>query len=159
MAVISMQKITSIVSQITTDNQGIQFRSGEFKWSPTKKTIYHPEIENLHDLFQLLHELSHAKLGHKEYKSDATLIDMERDAWQYAVDTLAPKYQLQLTMDDDIVQDSLDSYRDWLNSRSTCPHCGAVGLQSGKQSYRCLVCHGSWRVNDARSCQLKRYKK
>ena len=107
---------------------------------------------------QLLHEIAHAKLGHKNYQYDVQLIEMERSAWEYAVDTLAPKYGLALSMDDDNVQDSLDSYRDWLHKRSLCPQCGAVGLQGTSSSYKCINCHSEWRVNQAKSCQLKRYQ-
>jgi hypothetical protein cdiviTM7_01560 len=107
---------------------------------------------------QLLHEIAHAKLGHRNYQYDIQLIEMERAAWEYAVDTLAPKYDLTLSMDDDNIQDSLDSYRDWLHKRSLCPHCSAVGLQTTSSSYKCINCHSEWRVNQAKSCQLKRYQ-
>ena len=63
-----------------------------------------------------------------------------------------------LSMDDDNIQDSLDSYRDWLHKRSLCPQCGAVGLQATSSSYKCINCHSEWRVNQAKSCQLKRYQ-
>ena len=145
--------------QIEHDFPELQFKEGEvFSWNPNLQTVYYEKLDSQEDLVQLLHEIAHAKLGHKNYQYDIQLIEMERAAWEYAVDTLAPKYDLTLSMDDDNIQDSLDSYRDWLHKRSLCPQCGAVGLQATSSSYKCINCHSEWRVNQAKSCQLKRYQ-
>lgn len=159
MAATSTPLINSVVKQLQADYADIAFRYGsEFQWSPTSRTITHPNIKSYEDLFQLLHEISHAQLSHSAYQSDIRLIDMERQAWQYAIDQIAPKYQLSLTEEDDVVQSALDSYRQWLHARSSCPSCSAVGQEVGKNHYRCLSCHQKWRVNEARTCGLKRYK-
>lgn len=81
---------------------------------------------------------------------------MERDAWQYAKDTLGQTYDQAIL--DDTVEDALDSYRDWLHARSTCPACQATGIQTKKEEYKCLACRTKWRVNEARICALRRYK-
>lgn len=145
--------------QIEHDFPELQLKEGKvFSWNPNSQTVYYEKLDSQEDLVQLLHEIAHAKLGHKNYQYDVQLIEMERSAWEYAVDILAPKYGLTLSMDDDNIQDSLDSYRDWLHKRSLCPQCGAVGLQATASSYRCINCHSEWRVNQAKSCQLKRYQ-
>lgn len=160
MAAISTPKISSAASRVVEDFPELNFTHGEdFHWSPSTRTIHHPDIINLADIYQLLHEVGHARLGHRDYSSDATLIDMERDAWAYAVEALAPRYGLTIAMDDDIIQDSLDTYRGWLHARSTCPHCEAIGVQQSSSAYHCLVCQQHWRVNEARTCRLMRYKK
>lgn len=153
-------KASSVYKQIVDDYPDIKFVIGnDFSWSPDKQTVYHPSIKNYSQLYQLLHEVGHAKLEHRDYPSDASLIDMELAAWQYTVDKLAPRYGLNLSIDDPLIESALDSYRQWLHDRSICPHCGAIGLEKSPGRYSCLSCQQDWRVNEARSCQLRRYKK
>lgn len=128
--------------------------SDDFHWSAPEHTVYYDTASS--DEAALLHEFAHARLGHHEYLKDIQLIEMERDAWQYARTELAPRYDVQI--DDDAVEDALDSYREWLHARSTCPACKATGLQTQKDTYRCLACSTRWRVNEARTCALRRYK-
>lgn len=129
-----------------------------FTWTPTQRTIRHAPLQTAADHAQLLHEVAHAVLNHTSYDTDIQLIDMERQAWEYAVHHLAPRYDMAMTMDDAIVQSSLDSYRDWLHRRSTCPTCSAVGIEQSWHTYRCLQCTRVWRVNEARTCRLRRYR-
>lgn len=160
MAATISPKISSAYSQILADFPEITFLAGnDFHWSASENAIYHPKIFDHDSLCQLLHEIGHAKLDHSNYQTDAELIDMERQAWDYAVDHLTERYGLKLSVNDDIVQDSLDTYRDWLSARSTCPKCQAIGLGIDTKNYKCLNCHQQWRVNEARICGLKRYKK
>ena len=111
-----------------------------------------------HYISILHYEIGHSQLEHSSYSRDISLLKMEQDAWQYAVDQLASAYAISLSMDDEIVNDSLDSYRHWLNARSTCPHCQAIGLETDSGQYSCLVCKKTWTVNEARTCRLRRYK-
>jgi hypothetical protein len=127
----------------------------EFRWSPDEMTIYYDE--QARDDATLLHELAHAILDHKEYLKDISLIELERDAWEYAKNTLALTYKV--VIEEDIIQDSLDTYRDWLHARSTCPHCSATGIQTKRNEYKCIACSTLWQVNDARFCALRRYIK
>ncbi len=158
MAATTTPKISSLLKRIYTDFIDISFAVDDgFRWSPDSNTVFHPEIINVDDLYQLLHEIAHAKLGHKNYDKDAELITMERQAWEFACQ-VATKYSLPLSMDQPIVQVSLDSYRQWLHSRSLCPDCQAVGAQTQPGDYRCLVCQATWRANEAKTCQLRRYK-
>lgn len=160
MAATSTPNISSIFKLITQDFSDLSFRSGpDFHWSADRQEIIHPDINQLSDIYQLLHEVGHAKLSHRSYNSDAELIDMELAAWKYATEKLAPRYGLPLEIHDDIVQDSLDSYREWLHARSTCPGCTSVGAEKSPGEYICFACQASWRVNEAKTCQLRRYKK
>lgn len=117
--------------------------------------IYYDEQSD--DSATLLHELSHAVLNHTKYLKDIGLLELERDAWECARNTLAPKYDLIIP--EDTIQDSLDTYRDWLHARSICPQCHATGLQIKQREYRCISCATVWQVNDARFCALRRYIK
>lgn len=150
-----MQSTTSILEQIKNNYPQFSFKKGEkFLWSSSDNTIYYGSLA-ADGIVSLLHELSHALLGHSCYGQDVQLITMERQAWDYTL-KLAPIYNVTIT--DEIVQSNLDSYRDWLHARSTCPNCHANGLQTDKFKYKCPVCNNSWRVNEARTCALRRYK-
>jgi hypothetical protein len=155
MAVIIMPSITSLIAKLRHDFPDLTFLEGtDFHWAPQQKTVWFvPGVKS--EL--LLHELAHALLGHKEYKRDIQLVEMERDAWKYAQDTLSGTYHI--TIEDNIIEDALDSYRDWLHARSTCPSCQATGIQKKQRLYICIACESSWQVNEARTCELRRYLK
>lgn len=146
----------TLLDQLRHDFPDYQFQPGTTDaWSPQTRTItFRPNTPPAH----LLHELAHAELKHDTFTRDIELIEIERAAWHHAASTLAPRYHIALTMDDDIVQDALDTYRHWLSARSTCPSCGAIGLQATVATYRCLHCQTIWRVNEARACRLRRTK-
>ncbi|HMQ96212.1 MAG TPA: hypothetical protein PKD19_03245 [Candidatus Saccharibacteria bacterium] len=102
----------------------------------------------------MLHELGHGLLNHQSYSRDIELLGYERDAWEEAK-KIATNYTVELQQND--IEKHLDSYRDWLHSRSTCPACESSGLQTAKYRYTCLACKHIWRVNEARTCALRRY--
>lgn len=145
----------ALLKQLKHDYPDVVFvESDDFVWSPTDKTVsYNPN--DPHVTTFLLHELAHAVLRHGTYTRDIELIAIERAAWDYAKNTLGPHYNYPI--DENFVQDTLDTYRDWLHARSTCPNCGATGLQTKQHEYKCLACEQTWRVNEARSCELRRY--
>lgn len=152
--VFTMVAISDLSKKLLANHPDITLVIGdEFVWSPSERTItYNPSDEDAAGL--LLHELGHAELGHGSYSRDVELVAMEVDAWQKAR-ALAPSYEVKL--DEDRVEDHLDTYREWLHSRSLCPACEATGLQTSAQNYRCLACSHEWRVNEARVCALRRY--
>mgnify|MGYP001616553180 CR=1 FL=1 len=144
-----------LLDQLQTDYPQFVFETAnEFWWSAAKRTIY-LDPQAPHSQAFSLHELSHALLDHQGYEYDIDLIKLERDAWEHAQIALAPLYDL--VIDDQTIQNNLDTYRDWLHARSTCPDCQATGLQSKEQHYRCIACGQTWRVNEARLCALRRY--
>ena len=152
--------LSPIVKQLASDYPEYQFQAGDvFSWSHHSRTITYINEASPAAIAQLLHETAHAILDHHHYTRDIDIITMERQAWELAVHQLAPRYNITLTMNDDVVQDALDSYRKWLYARSTCPTCSAVGIEIVKHHYRCLHCASNWRVNEARSCELRRYRK
>ena len=155
MAATTMQSITSLANKLSADFPSYAFvPAGEFHWDPEERTVFYDESSL--DAASLLHEVAHAVLGHAAYRRDIELIELERQAWEYAEKHLSAAYEVALSPAE--IEDSLDSYRDWLHARSTCPHCGAAGLQVRDSEYKCLACATRWRVNDARACALRRYK-
>jgi hypothetical protein len=150
-----MQSTNWLLEHLRDDYPQFSFvPADEFWWSSTKQTIYF-DPGAIHSQAFSLHELSHAILRHEGYRYDIDLLKLERDAWHYAKETLARTYSI--TVDDEVIQDNLDSYRTWLHARSTCPGCQVTGLQTKSQHYRCLACDSTWRVNEARLCALRRY--
>jgi hypothetical protein len=132
----------------------IAFAAGNrYAWSPDSHTVFYDESDP-DNISLLLHELAHGLLDHHSYSKDVELIAIESEAWDKALE-LAPLYKIKIT--DDNVQDNLDTYREWLHARSTCPSCEATGYQSGKNIYTCVACSHTWKVNEARICALRRY--
>lgn len=150
--------LASIVQRLARDFPEITFTPSDVcAWSPTDRSVSYRSEPSLKAIAELLHEASHGILQHAAYTRGIELLTMERQAWEYAVHQLAPRYGVTLSMEDQVVQDALDTYRDWLHARSVCPACGAAGIETKSQHYHCLHCHTTWRVNDARTCQLRRY--
>lgn len=148
-----MPSTISLAAKLTEDFPSFRFTPGEtFQWSPEESTIHYVESA---DPALLLHEVAHAILGHTSYVNDIDLLKMERDAWELASTVLAKKYDAHVSPE--VREDMLDTYRGWLHSRSSCPGCRATGVQAAARLYTCLACKTTWRVNEARSCTLRRY--
>lgn len=122
-----------------------------FHWSPKQKTVwYNPDSL---DVITLLHETAHGILGHNSYGRDTELLHLERDAWTKALEI---GDNFSITIDESVIEDALDTYRDWIHARSLCPSCSQNGIQTSDNSYRCVLCNKTWQVNDARHCGLRR---
>ena len=148
------QSMEKLIRKLSSDFPYINFVSGEgFCWSPqTKTVIYNIESGRKNANWTLLHEVAHAKLGHKTYSSDVQLLRIEVDAWQEAC-RLAKLYGINVEINDDHIQNCLDSYRNWLHQRSTCPTCDNHCLQIDSSHYRCFNCHTIWKVTTSRFCR------
>lgn len=155
LAAITMSSISIIFKRITHDFSGHSFETADsFYWSASKNTVFHPPINQDEDIWCLLHEIAHGQLGHSEYSLDIELIKQESAAWNFAR-RIAQNYCV--TINDDFIQDYLDTYRSWLYARSKCPKCKQNGIQT-QNTYRCINCRCLWRANEARLSGLKRTK-
>lgn len=143
-----------LLNKLASDFPGIQFAEGQHcRWSPAENTVvYQNDLTagNQVKVWALYHELAHAVLGHKDYAIDFELLLMEVDAWDKAKQ-LSQNYGHAI--DDDHVQDCLDTYRDWLDLRSTCPDCANNCLQQSSGLYRCFNCQAVWQVSTSRFCR------
>lgn len=144
---------TSIINDLSRQFKSVKFKpANDFYWSPKEKIVYYNQskMDNEKAKWTLLHEISHAKLKHTDYKSDLELLLCEVTAWEEAV-KLAGK--LNLKIDTDHVESCLDTYRDWLYARSKCPTCQLNGLQKNTRQYQCLNCLAKWQVSPSRFCR------
>lgn len=149
-----MQSARSLISKLKKDYPDFKFcKSNISHWSYTEKTIFY-EDNIKHSDWILLHEISHAILNHKNYTRDIELLSKERDAWNFANTNLALKYGIQI--DKDFIEDHIDTYRNWLHYKSSCPNCGLNGFEKNKGQYICPACGRKWKVNEARNCNIKR---
>lgn len=148
----------TIIDKLLKIIPGIVISPGEsLRWSPKTKEITYPRADTSAEaIWGLLHEAGHAKLGHTNYALDIDLLLHEVAAWEQAV-VLGKR--LKVPVDGEYVQDCLDTYRDWLHQRSTCPRCGIVSFQEDVSTYRCFNCRNRWSVSQSRLCRPYRLNK
>lgn len=144
-----------LLSLVSRDFPSIKFKSDtRFAWSPATNSVQYNYSGVSTDSYSLLHELSHALLGHSNYTRDFELIRIETEAWNQAR-LLARKYEISI--DQDYIQDCIDTYREWLHSRSRCPQCNNSGVQiEPNHNYKCTNCGQIWQVSNSRLCRSYR---
>lgn len=146
----------ALVSTLRQQYPQFNFVAGERpSWSPARQQITYSTKDET-SIWSTFHELGHALLGHTFYESDLHLLQKETAAWATAVQIARENFGV--TINNDHIQDCLDTYRDWLHKRSTCPHCGDHGLQPSQSLYRCLNCQNTWKVSSTRFCRPYRLK-
>ncbi len=107
----------------------------KFAFKPPKTIVFGP-YEPFYRLLAL-HEVSHALLEHKDFKTDVARLKMENAAWEKAKE-LADNYGVEI--DEEKIQEELDTYRDWLHQKSRCPKCGLTRFQTPDSQYHCPLC-------------------
>ncbi len=139
----------SFIKDLRRDYPQFSFKPGLHEnWSPSSNTITFIPKQRFEQLsYGVLHELAHALLGHSTYHNDFELLKLETEAWQLAA-KIGRRYKLRI--DQNHIQNCLDTYRDWLHRRSTCPTCGMHVLQKDSHSYMCFNCLSVWRVTSGR---------
>jgi hypothetical protein len=135
------------VQDIVKDFKDIKFVPGRyFMWSPLARTLTYDvkTADTNRGKMGMLHELGHARLGHRIYKYDMELLNMEMDAWDFARQ-MAPKYGVK--MDEEHIKRAISTYDYWLSKRATCPDCQNFSLQKDRDYYGCFACGSKWQVN------------
>lgn len=131
--------------------------SREFYWSAIDKTIHFDSrrMGSEEGLYKLIHEIGHAESQHKNFTSGIRLLSLETEAWDKAKDIAST---FGLSIPEEFIEHSLDSYRDWLHKRSTCPQCSSIGVESGENEYRCFNCKQKWVVSGDQRSRCYRQK-
>lgn len=149
-----MPSIQSIIKELSKDYKDINFLPSDlFTWSKKNYTLTYINNDDLWPM--LIHEIAHYDLNHTNYTNAIDLLRIERDAWDRAK-LIAQNYQL--IIEEEIIEKSIDSYRDWVHGRSKCVYCESIGIEINKNYYFCLNCENNWKVNEAKTCGIKRYK-
>lgn len=151
-----MPAIHNTLTKLKKQYPDLLFKEGSlYAWSPKNKTVTYAAAnsDEQHAIWALIHEVAHASLKHEHYKNDLDLLRHEVEAWSAAKDIAL---QLDTTIDEDHVQDCLDTYRDWIHKRATCPSCSVVGLQRDDGSYSCFNCQTTWKVPASPLCRVSR---
>ncbi|MBR3180108.1 hypothetical protein IKF57_01060 [Candidatus Saccharibacteria bacterium] len=128
-------KLLKLTNQLQSDYPDFVFNHGKkFAWRAPRTIIIGPPEP--HSELLLLHELAHALLKHQNYHLDIDRLKMESAAWAKAK-TLCQKYHIP--WDEDVAEQELDTYRDWLHQKSRCPVCGLTRFQT-TSGYHCPRC-------------------
>lgn len=142
--------MTELLTKLQAKFPKLQFTPlDKFYWSPeTREIFYKSSAHGQKAQWSLLHETGHALLDHTNYQADVELLRLEVEAWERAKQ-IGRDFGVEI--DEDHIQDCLDTYRDWLHKRSICPTCHTRSLQQGDfVHYRCFNCHTVWRVGTSR---------
>ena len=128
-----MVEMGDLVARLARDFPEITFVRGErFLFRPPR-TVVVAEGEVL----LLLHEVGHALIGRFEFRTEIERLRIEVAAWEKARELCA---QYGVEMDEGLMQDELDSYREWLHQKSRCPVCGLTRFQTPDGVWHCPGC-------------------
>lgn len=128
-----------LLHKIKLSYPDLVFKKGrKFAFKPPRSIFIGPE-EPQDDLL-LLHEVGHAILGHSNFTIDVDRLKMESAAWKKARE-LASDFGVEI--DEEMIQNQLDTYRDWLHQKSRCPECGLTRYQTLDRVYHCPMCENS----------------
>ncbi len=133
----SLSKVDeTLLERIKRDFPEFNFCEGKkFVFKPPKTIILGPEEPSYNLL--MLHELAHAVLRHRNFKMNVERLKMENEAWEKTRE-LAQRYGVDF--DEEIAQEELDTYRDWLHKKSRCPECGLTRFETPDGQYHCPRC-------------------
>ena len=127
----------TFLAKIKSDYPELKFVKGrKFAFRPPK-TIIVPENGDEFDSLRLLHELGHALIRLWDFNTEIERLKIEVLAWEKAKE-LAPSYGI--SVNEDLIEGELDSYRDWLHQKSRCPECGLTRFQTPDGIFRCPRC-------------------
>jgi hypothetical protein len=131
-----------MIERLKGDFPEFRFRYGkEFRWRSATQTITLEKQEmdegNVEQKYALLalHELAHAILGHADDTYDLKRLKCEAEAWGLVKTDLAARYGVEY--DEDLAQEMLDTYRNWLHKKSACPVCKQCRWQIKSGEYSC----------------------
>ena len=141
-------KPSALLQQLQADFPDFTFKSGpKFAFHPPHTIILaeNPSETLAKTALLTLHELGHAVSGHQDYQTHVERLKIEREAWD-AAKKLFQKYQNQglipsdTPWDENFIEEQLDTYRNWLHTKSLCKTCGLTRFQTPDGTYHCPRC-------------------
>jgi len=147
--------LTTLLPQLEAKLPDVEFIPDDnFRWNPAEQRLHYiADDTHYGSLVMLLHETGHALAKHQFFSNDIDLLRKEVEAWTHARQLA---HELEIEIDETIVENCLDSYRHWLDKRSTCPDCSATGYQDNDCAYRCFNCASRWRVSTDQTTRVCR---
>ena len=134
----------TLLNALKRDYPDFTFKSGKrFSFKPEKTIIFGPS-EPFSELL-ILHELGHALSKKYTYKTHIERLKIESLAWQKAKEiydhykNIEPDL-IKVAWSQDFIEDNLDTYRNWLHTKSLCKKCGLTRYQSDDGAYHCPHC-------------------
>ena len=133
-----------IITSLKQDFPDFHFTYGKrFSFRPPKTIVIGPYEGDKTPLL-VFHELGHALSGQYAYKTAIERLKIESIAWSegkkaYEKCLASGRYSLPL-WDDDFVEANLDTYRDWLHTKSKCKICGLNMFQNQNGTWICPYC-------------------
>ena len=142
-----MADLSHLINHLKQTYPDLHFAyGGRFKYRyPSHITLENPKNSTTPPTFfalLTLHELGHALCNHKDYTTDVQRLKIEREAWETAktVYLELPEILKTFPWDENYVEDSLDTYRAWLHTKSACKNCGLTCYQTEDGAYHCPRC-------------------
>ena len=133
----------TFLQKIKSDFPKFRFVAGaRFSFRPPRTIVVPDEEDEARDdsgdtSLLLLHEMGHAIMGHRDFKTEVGRLKMEVEAWEKARE-LCDKYGV--VFDEELVETELDSYRNYLHQKSRCPLCGLTRFQTPDGEFYCPKC-------------------
>lgn len=93
---------------------------------------------------KFLHEYAHRTLSHTGEVFDHEALKNERIAWLLAIkafEKLGGQVNIDLSKS---IRQMLGTYEKFVQNKSVCPSCGAIGSEHAPQKYTCGKCYNDW---------------
>lgn len=128
----------TFLAKIKTDFPSLNFVSGKkFAFKPPRTVVFSSLDESEDSVLLLLHEIGHYLTGRYDFKTEIERLKIEVLAWEKARE-LCAKYNVEIN--EGLIQNELDTYRDWLHQKSRCPSCGLTRFQTSDGKFHCPRC-------------------
>jgi len=131
-----MANFEKLLKRLASDFPALNFKASK-RFSYRKDTITFIPTSDGAPLL-LLHELAHAVLSHSATPKIIDRLAVERDAWEYVKNVLAPKYRI--AYDEDFAHKHLVTYQNYLHKKSLCPKCRQPRLETKPGKWHCSYC-------------------
>lgn len=128
-----------LITSLKQDFPDFYFTYGKrFSFRPPKTIVIGPD-EGEKTPMLLFHELGHALSHQYSYKTAVERLKIESIAWSEGKKAYQNYHSLP-PWDDDFVEENLDTYRDWLHTKSKCKACGLTMFQNQDGTWECPYC-------------------
>ncbi|MBR3324210.1 hypothetical protein IKG24_01580 [Candidatus Saccharibacteria bacterium] len=128
----------TFLAKVKADYPDIRFITGKrFTFRPPRTVVITENFDPRSDSLLLLHEIGHALCGRWTFRTEVERLKIEVLAWEEAK-KLATSYKIAI--DEELIEDELNTYRDFLHQKSRCHSCGLTRFQTPDGVFHCPKC-------------------